>query len=907
VATLVVAIDASKAKRGAREFENAGRGIQTSARRTANALKQPRDAMNGFAASTTGAKAGAGALAASLKRLVAIVGGLAILRKTVRTIAEFQTAMATLQGVLRATSEEMMELEKTARRMGATTEFTAAQAAEGLLLLGRAGFETQETIAALPGVLDLATAGAIGLGEAADMTAKTLRQFGLQADQAGRVGSTLVATANLSNTNISQLGEALKMVGPLAAQVGMDLEETAAILGSLADRGLQASLAGTQLRGVLSILLEDTERNQKAFAKLGVEMSEVDPTTRSLTDIFRLLRARGMDAAAAVEIFGRRNAVAALILSGTVKSTKELEQAIRDMDEAAKENAELIRNTLQGDLNNLKSAFDELILASGDRGLAGALRGLVQGMTAFVRLIAGVDGAMKDASVATWLVVAAMTALTAVLVKLLAVKIVAGLVILKSTLLALATVAATAATALATLLGPALLVTASAAASLAVALSPLLVVVAALAVAFAAFNLGEWLYNDFPKVQTFFNEVVAILGKFKTDVVSTWEFMTRGLVLAMDKGLTAMAKAIDKFIGGNTFKKLRLGIAALGGPGSKELEQAVAGRGGMLSFLSGGAFKGVATEAEKEIDRLTKKVNALREAFKAGGRGAPDEQEVLRAEIELWDKRINRAKSFAELTDLIGAKNRAGRRLIDLNTRNIQKDVQNDIDARERAGETAGGFGEFLKNKFGGDSQIHFFLRDITGGLIDFVTEFENKIPKTVEGTEEMENALAKMREELKKLREEEDRNAQKAKMLGDVYKGVGNAVADTFERAVFEAQSAQDMLESMLRDISRIAFRIFVTNQLAGAIAGLAPTFGTTGGATTGGAPGGGDIQSPQTQLNTSASAARMVTGAVAPMTTAPAPVQVVQNITTPDANSFRRSKSQVARDARDVIRGTI
>ncbi len=171
----------------------------------------------------------------------------------------------------------------------------------------------------------------------------------------------------------------------------------------------------------------------------------------------------------------------------------------------------------------------------------------------------------------------------------------------------------------------------------------------------------------------------------------------------------------------------------------------------------------------------------------------------------------------------------------------------------------------------------------------------------------------------LEDINDELDKNAEKATMLKEVYTGVGQAIGETFESAIFDAENATDALEGLLRDVSRMAFQIFVTNQLAGAFGSLfsrgpgdsvpapnlsdfssdlpfdpgAPSI-SPGGGTFGGDFGGGGF------------GADLPISPGAP-SVAPNTVNVVQNIRTPNADSFRKSKMQIARDARDMMRGSL
>lgn len=881
MATLTVAINAARAISGANDFRRAGRAIETSATRVEKGLRRAQDRVRNFGkrASSTGKQASA--LGLALKRLVAIVGAMAIFRRVIRVISEFQKSMATLRGVTRATAEEMAKMEKVARRLGATTEFTASQAADSLVNLGRAGFSAQESTNALAGVLDLATAGSLDLADAARLTANTIRQFSLDASAASDVGGILVATTNAANTNITELGEALKLVGPVASSLNFTLEETAASLGVLGDAGITASLAGTGLRGILSRLLERSERNVKAFAKLGLSMEDLDPRTQSLADVFDKLNAAGFDAQSAIEIFGRRSFTAAVILSRTTERTRELTKEIEANRDAARRNAEMIRDTLHGDIKNLVSAFDELILSAGDKGLAKALRGLVKGITAFVRLLAGVEGAMDNATVATWLIVSALTVLTVIIAA-------KAFTLFVTTLIGM---------------GAALAGAAASAGALVAALSPLLVVLLPILAALAGFELGRFLHDSFPGVQKALQKVIQSFEKFGDDLLTTWDYVTRAIPIMFDDAMSGV-------LGSETWKDLKIMFRLSGLVPDKEADKKIVDTltktvpgamdrfaGGLSRTILGGGRRRKFSEGE------------LRVGFTpAGGPpgprtpiAPPTREEELRAEIDLLNERLKKTKSLAELENVLGKRSLARRELMRLELEQTNKNIDKDFEQRERQGKVAKDFWSFVKK----DANELLKLLGLTSNAVEDTTK---KMIEAADKNKITQDQIRQAMLDAQKAAEEADKrlkkNEAKAKLVAEAYQGMGQAVGEAFESIVFDAENAADALEALAREVSRIAFRVFVTQQLAGFIGGLSPKFTGGGGGSVGqgittGTGVVGSVGAAQT-----ATSASMAVGA---MTAAPTVVQVTQNITTPDAQSFRKSKTQISRDARDVLRGTV
>lgn len=323
--------------------------------------------------------------------LFAGVSGAFVLRDATRVIAGFEESLATLRGVtgLDSQSAQFEELQNQARQLGATTRFTAQQAAEGQVFLARAGFDAQQVLSALPATLSLASAGQLELGQAADIASNAVTQFNLSASETGRVADSLVNVANNANTNVAQLAEALKYAGPIANAFGLSIETTNAALGKLGDAGIQATLAGTGLRGTLAALATPSTEAAARIADLVGNLDQVDVSTRGLIPVLKSFRDANLDVIDAFDIFGRRNAGVALTL---VKSVDQIQALIKVQSEgagAAKKFADIQNDTLRGSFLALRSAVEAAYLSVGDDGYTGALRGLVDTSTVAIRILAG--------------------------------------------------------------------------------------------------------------------------------------------------------------------------------------------------------------------------------------------------------------------------------------------------------------------------------------------------------------------------------------------------------------------------------------------------------------------------------------------------------------------------------------
>lgn len=404
MATLPVAIDARQAEVGATKFQGA-------TDRMRRAAKQSRNELGRFTKQTNAAGTASANAAKFVKQLFVGFTAVAAVRSAIRTIADYQESLAVLQGVAIRTNQTLAEQERqylaldaTAKQLGATTRFTATEASQGLLFLARAGFSVEESIAAIPATLNLAVAGVLELGEAADFASNIVSQFGLAASQTERVVDAMVITSNRSNTSTRQLAEALKFAGPIAGALGEDVETAASAIGVLGNQGIQASMAGTNLRAVMLKLADPTSEAQETFARLGLSVAEMNPEANSLVSILEKLGASQARVSDFAKIFGIRNAAAAKILSS---NTEEITRLIREQEIYAGESqrmADIIDRTLAGSFRALKSAIQGAFIEIGESGFGGALQTTVDTITGAIRILIGMEEEVtKNAKAAQFL------------------------------------------------------------------------------------------------------------------------------------------------------------------------------------------------------------------------------------------------------------------------------------------------------------------------------------------------------------------------------------------------------------------------------------------------------------------------------------------------------------------------
>ena len=285
------------------------------------------------------------------------VGGLAVIRNITGIVRNFEQAQADLASVLGVNVEEMKALTEQARELGATTRFTAGEVSELQKEFAKLGFTQTQIQEMTEATLSLAAATGTELSRAAEVTGSTLRGFGLDASQTQRVVDVMAKSFSSSSLDMEKFATAMSSVAPVAKSAGLSVEKTTALLGTLTDRGLDASTAGTGLR---NIFLE--------LSKRGLSFEEAMLQINSATD----------KNAASLDLFGKRGATVGTILSETAEDVSNLEGKLNDAGGAAKEMADKQLNTLNGALDLLKSAWEGFILDLEEgTGVFGGLKDII--------------------------------------------------------------------------------------------------------------------------------------------------------------------------------------------------------------------------------------------------------------------------------------------------------------------------------------------------------------------------------------------------------------------------------------------------------------------------------------------------------------------------------------------------
>ena len=318
---------------------------------------------------------GVGAAMKAVGVAALVLGATAVAARALTAdFASFEAQMNRVGALTGATEKQFKSLTDQAKKLGATTKFSATEAANAMAFLGQAGFDTNEILGALPGTLELAAAAALDLASAADIVSNVLSGLQIPVRDLGRVNDVLVKTFISTNVNLLQLGESFKFVGPILASAGVEFEEAAAAIGLMGNAGIQGSMAGTALRASISRLLNPSAEAAEILASLGVSATDSAGNLRSLATIIGQLERAGTSTAEIMTIFGDRAgpALASLIAEGE-EGLKKLTKELRNSGGTAEKIAKEQMKGLEGSIKTLKSAAEGLAITVGET-LAPALQ-----------------------------------------------------------------------------------------------------------------------------------------------------------------------------------------------------------------------------------------------------------------------------------------------------------------------------------------------------------------------------------------------------------------------------------------------------------------------------------------------------------------------------------------------------
>ena len=320
----------------------------------------------------------------------------------VKTTADFDKQMSKVQSIAGATGKDFDDLRNKAREMGSKTKFSASEAGEAFEYMAMAGWKTEDMLEGVEGIMNLAAASGENLGTTSDIVTDALTAFGLEAKDSGHFADVLAAASSNANTNVSMLGESFKYAAPVAGALGINAEDTSIALGLMANSGIKASQAGTNLRTGLTNMAKPTKQMREYMDKYNIALVENEDGSINLRKTMVSLREKmgnlseSEQAAAASAIFGKNSMDGWLaIINASDKDFNNLTSAIDNCDGSAENMAENMQDNLAGQLTILKSQLEELAISFGDL-LMPVVRDVVSTVQSFVDKLNSLSESQKQ-------------------------------------------------------------------------------------------------------------------------------------------------------------------------------------------------------------------------------------------------------------------------------------------------------------------------------------------------------------------------------------------------------------------------------------------------------------------------------------------------------------------------------
>lgn len=350
---------------------------------------------------------------------------------------DFEAVMSKVKAITVSDDKAMQQLTDTARELGEKTMFSATQAGEAMTYLGMAGWNSQQIMAGMPGLLNLAAASNTDLARTADIVSDDLTAFGLSAEHAGHMADVFAKTTTKTNTTVEMLGETMKYAAPVAHAFGASLEETAALTGLMANSGIKASAAGTALRSGFLRLAGTSSKSTKAIEEMGLSLSEATAQQeearaaldslgiamndtngpRKMSAIVRDLADRTKDMSkeqklsTLATIFGTNAASAwVAVIDQGPDALDNLTKELENSDGAAATMAETMQNNAHGAMTRLQSATESVAISIGSTMLPtlADLGDSLANEAAYVSKVASEHPELTEAIIKTSVAVAGM-------------------------------------------------------------------------------------------------------------------------------------------------------------------------------------------------------------------------------------------------------------------------------------------------------------------------------------------------------------------------------------------------------------------------------------------------------------------------------------------------------------------
>lgn len=348
-----------------------------------NGLNEASNKTNKFGDKVKGGLVAVGKMgAAALAATTTAVAGFGV--ASVKTGMDFDASMSNVAAISGATGSDLESLRDKAKEMGATTQFSASEAADAMGYMAMAGWKTGDMLDGIGGIMSLAAASGEDLATTSDIVTDALTAFGLSAKDSGHFADVLAAASSNANTNVSMLGESFKYVAPVAGSMGYSAEDVSVALGLMANNGIKASQAGTALRTLMTNMAKPTKTMAGAMDTLGISLTDSEGNMKSFQEIMIDLRkgfaglSEAEKANVAASLAGKEGMSGLLaIVNSSEADFDKLTDAIYNSNGAAAEMERVMNDNLAGDIKILKSAFESLQIAISDE-LSPTFREFVQ-------------------------------------------------------------------------------------------------------------------------------------------------------------------------------------------------------------------------------------------------------------------------------------------------------------------------------------------------------------------------------------------------------------------------------------------------------------------------------------------------------------------------------------------------
>lgn len=331
-----------------------------------------------------------------------------------KVATDFESGMSQVKAISGATESQFDQLRNVAIKLGKDTAFSSKEVADAMTMMAKAGWNSQQIIDGMSGVLDAAAASGEDLASVSTIVADAITGFGLEAKESTRVADLLTKAANDGTIDITDLGESFKYIAPVASALGISIEDVTTAVEAMSKSGIKGSQAGTSLRTMLAAMVKPTDKQAKAMEELNLQITNSDGSFKSLDDIYAQLRTSmsGMTdeqkAHYATVLAGREGMSGLLsVLNMTQEEYDALGESMDNAGGTAKRTAKIMQDNLKMDLEQLGGSLETAAIKIGDIFIP-KLRKWIQSLEDIVDKFSELDPSTQESMVKLGLFAAAI-------------------------------------------------------------------------------------------------------------------------------------------------------------------------------------------------------------------------------------------------------------------------------------------------------------------------------------------------------------------------------------------------------------------------------------------------------------------------------------------------------------------